>query len=124
LIDSSQLKAVKAPGVALRAVAALRDALDRTAAALASPRVETLLDCEVAIENALANLPPLEGLDATERAAVRAELDAARRALLRCRRLGAALAEFVRLGLEAQGRGTGYGRNEPVYAGQALDARV
>jgi hypothetical protein len=110
--------------VALRTTAALRAALDRTAEALALPRVETLLECEVAIEGALANLPPLQGLDATERAAVRAELDAARRALLRCRRLGAALTEFVRLSFEAQGRGTGYGRKEPVYAGQSLDARV
>jgi hypothetical protein len=110
--------------VAIRAAATLREALDRTAAALASPRVETLLECEVAIERALAELPPFDGLSSAERAAVRTELDGARSALLRCRRLGAALNEFVRLSFEAQGRGVGYGRTQPVYAGQSLNARV
>ena len=110
--------------LAIRGAAALREALDRTAAALASPRVETLLDCEIAIERALADMPPFEGLTPVERTAVRAELDAARSALLRCRRLGAALTEFVRLSFEAQGRGVGYGRTQPVYAGQSLNARV
>jgi hypothetical protein len=110
--------------LAIRSAAALREALDGTAAALASPRVETLLECEVAIERALAEMPSFDGLTPAERTAVRAQLDAARSALLRCRRLGAALTEFVRLSFEAQGRGAGYGRTQPVYAGQSLNARV
>jgi len=106
------------------AAAELRASLERTAAALASPDLEALLACEADIERALAAMPAASTLAAEERAVVRAELDSARHALLRCRRLGASLNEFVRLSLEAQGRGAGYGRREPAYAGQSLNARA
>jgi len=56
---------------------------------------------------------------------VRVEVEKAHAALLRCRRLGAALGSFVRISLEAQGLNE-YGprKGATSYAGQALDARV
>ena len=113
-----------AAGRGARAAAQLSEALERAAAALASPNLEALLACEADIEAALAALPPVTTFVPEERPAVRAELERARAALLRCRRLGAALNEFVRLSFEAQGRTTGYGRQEPALAGQSLNARV
>jgi hypothetical protein len=106
------------------AAAHLSDALERAAAALASPNLEALLACEAEIETALAALPPVTTFVPEERPAVRAELERARAALRRCRRLGAALNEFVRLSFEAQGRTHGYGRQVPAYAARALNARV
>jgi hypothetical protein len=112
---------------AVHAASALRDALERTAAALASPRLETLLAGEAAMEQALAAMPSFEDLPADERVAVRRELERARGALLRCRRLGTSLRDYIRLSFEAQGRGDDYGPRQSAaiaYAGQALDARV
>jgi hypothetical protein len=112
---------------AVHAASALRDALEQTAAALASPRLETLLAGETAIAEALSAIPSLEDLPVAERLAVRRELERARGALLRCRRLGASLRDYIRLSFQAQGRGDEYGpRQSPAmtYAGQALDARV
>jgi hypothetical protein len=107
------------------AVARLRAALERTASALAHPDLETLLAGESEIEVALAELPATFELSPEERRAVRVEVEAARIALLRCRRLGAALGSFVRISLEVQGLNE-YGPRKIVtsYAGQALDARV
>ncbi len=110
--------------IALRAAIRLRAALEQTAEALASPNLDTLLACEAAIEGALADLPPLENLEPAQRAFVRIELDRARAALLRCRRLGSALGDFIRLSFEAQGRVTGYGRPDVAYAGHAVNERV
>ena len=112
---------------ALYAASQLRDALDRTAAALASPRLETLLAGEAAIEDALSAMPALDELPAHERLVVRRELERARGALLRCRRLGTALRDYIRMSFEAQGRGDDYGPRQSAaipYAGQALNARV
>jgi hypothetical protein len=111
---------------AVAAVTRLRVALERTAAALAQPHLETLLAGESEIEMALGDLPSMVSLSADERRAIRAEVEGAHGALLRCRRLGNALDSFVRSSLDAQGRSE-YGprRNpSPSYAGQALDARV
>jgi hypothetical protein len=107
------------------AVVRLRVALERTAAALAQPDVERLLAGESEIEVALGELPAVYSLAPEERHAVRVEVEAAHRALLRCRRLGRALDSFVRISLEAQGRSE-YGprRTAMPYAAQALDARV
>ena len=112
---------------AVTAVSRLREALEHTAAALAHPRLEALLDGEAAIEQALSAMPSLDDLPADERAAVRRELERARGTLLRCRRLGTALRDFIRVSFEAQGRGDDYGPRcaAPLnYAGQALNARV
>jgi hypothetical protein len=107
------------------AVVRLRLALERTATALARPDLETLLASEADIEIALAEITALTTLPVEERDAARVEIEGARRALLRCRRLGGALDNFVRISFEAQGR-TEYGprRTTMPYAGQALDARV
>lgn len=110
--------------VALRAVMRLRGALEQSAEALAAPSLAPLLACEAAIEGALADLPRLGELDPDQRASVRAELDRARSALLRCRRLGSALGDFIRVSFEAQGRVVGYGRPEAAYAGHAFNERV
>ena len=109
---------------ALFAVTRLRIALEQAADSLASPRLDTLLACEGLVEAALADLPPLGNLSTGERAAVRAELDRARAALLRCRRLGSSLGDFIRLSFEAQGRTPGYGRADLAYAGQGFNQRV
>ena len=112
---------------AVHAASVLRDALEQTAAALASPRLETLLAGETAIAEALSAMPSLEDLPADERLAVRRELERARGALLRCRRLGASLRDYIRLSFQAQGRGDDYGPRQSAAiadAGQALDARV
>src|SRR5262245_26538440 len=94
---------------AVQAVAALRAALEDTADALANAHLNRLLDCEARIETALLQLPN-QGLSTDMRQVVLAEVEFARAALTRCRRLGLALDEFIRLGLAAQGLGSGYGR--------------
>jgi hypothetical protein len=93
----------------VRAVAALRAALEDTADALANAHLNRLLDCEARIETALLQLPN-NGLSTGTRRAVLAEVEFAQAALTRCRRLGLALDEFIRLGMAAQGLGSGYGR--------------
>ena len=110
---------------ALAAVARLRAALERMAGALAHPDLAALLAGESEIEVALAELPAIYELSPEERRAVRVEVERAHAALLRCRRLGAALGNFVRISLEAQGLNE-YGPRKITtpYAGQALDARV
>jgi hypothetical protein len=112
---------------AVNAASNLREALERTAAALACPRLETLLAGEAAIEDALSAIPALDELPADERLAVRHELERARGALLRCRRLGTSLRDYIRFSFEAQGRGSDYGPRQSAagdYAGQAVNARV
>ena len=109
---------------AVASVARLRKALERTAGALAVPDLETLLAGESEIEVALAELPATYELPPEERRAVRAEVEGAHAALLRCRRLGVTLDTFVRISLEAQGRGEYGPRKGATSYGQALDARV
>jgi hypothetical protein len=112
---------------AVTAAASLREVLEQTAAALARPRLETLLAGETAIEAALSSIPALDELPVDERLAVRRELERARGALLRCRRLGTSLRDYVRLSFDAQGRGEDYGprsRGAGEFAAQVLNARV
>ena len=112
---------------AVAAAAQLREALEQTGAALASPQLETLLAGETAIEAALSAMPALDALPADERLAVRRELERARGALLRCRRLGMSLGDYIRMSFEAQGRGVDYGPRQSLpitYSGRALNARV
>lgn len=120
---------------ALQSTEGLRQALDQVAAALARPSLNALLESEAAIERALADLPKFDDLPRAEKARIRVELERARAALLRCRRLGAALTEFVRTSLDSQGRAPGYGpspsrgasRSEAaarVLAGRSLNTRA
>jgi hypothetical protein len=109
---------------ALQAAARLRTTLEAAADALATADLTALLATEAAIDAALADLPSLDGLVPADRAAVRAELDAARGALLRCRRLGSGLGDFIRVSFDAQGRGAVYGRPDVSFAGYAFNERV
>jgi hypothetical protein len=102
----------------------LRTALDQAADALVSADLEALLVSESEIEQALAQLPALTSSTVEDRADVRMELERARRALIRCRRLGTALTAFVRVSCDAQGRHAGYGSHGWSSAGGAIDARV
>ena len=122
---------------AVSATIRLRLALEGAAEALAHAQVEGLLASEGALEFALAELPPMQGLDTSDRDAVRRELEAAERALLRCRRLGSTLTDYVRLTLASHGDATrtpGYaadarttprlGSGQDEYAGRGVNARV
>ena len=110
---------------AVRAVAALRAALEDTADALANAHLNRLLDCEARLETALLQLPR-KNVSIEMRRAVMAEVEFARAALTRCRRLGLALDEFIRLGMAAQGLGSGYGRTvtTPPIELHTLDTRA
>ena len=114
---------------AVSATMRLRLALEGAAEALAHAQVEGLLASEGAIEFALAELPQMGSIASDERDAVRRELEAAERALLRCRRLGSTLTDYVRLTLASHGTVTspsGYtpdGRSDE-YAGRGVNARV
>jgi hypothetical protein len=88
----------------------VRQALEHTAAALTAADLDGLLRGEADLELALKTLTAPPSLPAEDRQALRQELDALRKALLRCRRLGGALLDVVRLSLDAQGRTAAYGR--------------
>lgn len=92
------------------AAAVLRLALEDAADALATADLDRLLACEARLDAAVTHLPARTAQD-TSRATVLADIDAARAALTRCRRLGAALSQFVELGLSAQGFDREYSRN-------------
>ena len=90
------------------AAARLRAALEATVSALAVPKLEALLNVESALSSALAALPTIRSLDPSDRPAAREDLLAAQAALVKCRRLGAALEDFVRVSLDARGQSIGY----------------
>jgi hypothetical protein len=123
---------VSTPDARAIAVAArLRAALERLAAALTRPDADTILACEVDIESVLGDLyalarPSLPAVSAETRTMLRAELMKASSALLRCRRLGTALGDYVRITLEAQGHQSGYGPRAaaPDFAGHSLNTRA
>ena len=116
---------------AIAVAARLRAALERLAAALIRPDADAILACEAEIESVLGDLqgltvPSRLDLSAANRAMLRAELVTAGSALLRCRRLGAALGDYARVTLEAQGHQSGYGPRavSPVFAGHSLNTRA
>lgn len=92
----------------VRAIAQLRQSLEEAADALAHAHLDRLLACEARLEGALVQLPT-HGLSPELRAALAPEIERCRTALGRCRRLGAALHDFVRMGLSVQGLGNEYG---------------
>jgi hypothetical protein len=110
---------------AFTAVRQLRQALEQTAGALARPDLDGLLASEAATERALAGLPWGTRPDGPLEPALREEIDAARRALIRCTRLGASLQDFVRLSSVAR-QMPGYGPAvvSESCAGHALDEQV
>lgn len=86
----------------------LRQALDQTATALAKARLDDLLAAGEALEVALAQIPRATTASRDDADRLRAEIDAARAALLRCRRLGVSLGDFVRATFDAHGGATEY----------------
>jgi len=105
------------------ATADLRRALDRVAGALGEADLDGLLDAENGLELALRRLMTLpRAMPDVDREALRLEIRAARQALDRCRALGGALLDVVRLSLDAQGRSPGYGRHQDAAAGYGARA--
>ena len=104
---------------AIDVAARLRAALERLAAALTRPDADAILACEADIESVLGEI---QTLAKPSRSAVSVESQA----LLRCRRLGTALGDYVRVTLEAQGHQSGYGPRAaaPVFAGHSLNTRA
>jgi hypothetical protein len=97
----------------LTTVARLRTALEDTAMALAAADLDRLLAADTALQAALQALPSLSSVEPEHRLQFRRELEGAAAALLRCRRLGANLSDFVRISLDARGEQLGY---EPSHA--------
>lgn len=110
---------------AFTAVRQLRQALEQTAAALARPDLDGLLASESATERALAGLPWGTRPEGPLEPRLRDEIEAARRALVRCTRLGASLQDFIRVSVLArQAAGYGPAGATAACAGHALDERV
>jgi hypothetical protein len=86
----------------------LRVALERTATAMGQARLDDLLAAGEALELALTRLPHGMATSTEDADRLRAEIDAARAALLRCRRLGVSLTSFVRATLDTHGVGSTY----------------
>ena len=108
---------------AAAATADLRRALDRVAGALGEADLTGLLDAEGGLELALRRLAAMaRSMPDVDRHALRLEIREARQALDRCRALGGALLDVVRISLDAQGRGPGYGRHEDPAAGYGARA--
>ncbi len=110
---------------ACTAVRHLRQALEQTADALARPNLDGLLASETATERALAGLPWGTRASGPLEPELREEIDAARRALIRCTRLGASLQDFIRLSSAArQSPAYGPAAATATCAGHALDQQV
>jgi hypothetical protein len=112
----------------LEAATSLRSALEHTGDGLAAANLNALLDSEIALAAALAVLPTERGSVDGVRDEILLELVRARAALTRCRRLGGALSEMVRVTMSAQGRvGAGAygadGQHSAALAPGALEAR-
>jgi len=108
-------------------VSRLRAALEDTAVGLATADLDRLLAADTALQAALFELPLIKAVDPGERILFRRELEGATAALLRCRRLGVGLSDFVRISLDAHGGQLGY---EPARAaatalsGRSFTAKV
>ena len=100
----------------VQAAASLRHSLEEAADALGRADLERLLECETRIHAALTHLASSK-LSADARPHLVREIELARAALTRCRRLGSALNDFARLALRAQGLDEGYGRNPADVGG-------
>ena len=112
------------------AVVRLRTALQATADALVSARLDALLSSEAELAAAVSSLTPVTPhppLDPETKARLSVELRETWRALRRCQRLGAGLNDFVRASLAAQGRIGAYDRSgqdaPPATRNAELNAR-
>lgn len=105
----------------------VRSALEQTANALAKARLEDLLAAGEALEVAVARIPHVKPASPEDADKLRAEIDAARAALLRCRRLGVSLGDFVRATFDAHGAATDYDSSRQAAAaltGRQLNTSV
>lgn len=94
----------------------LMQALEQTSSALTTADLDALLRSEVSLELALKGVKVPGSLALEDRQKIRAQAERTRQALLRCRRLGDALLDVVRLTMEAQGRPQAYGRPDTTAA--------
>ena len=101
----------------------LREVLERTADALAAADLDALLRSEVDLALAITNVTPPRALTPDDRVAIRDEIEGLQQALVRCRRLGGALLDVVRVSQEAQGRTPAYGRADVAVAPRRVDTR-
>jgi signal transduction histidine kinase len=104
---------MSAPGVSTVVDVArrLREALEQVAEALRTPGVEPLLAAEAALAAAVSFQAPVDAVSGAEAVEAARELADARRALLRCRRLGRSLTELARATALGCGAVQGYGRD-------------
>ena len=86
----------------------IRVALEQTANALAKARLDDLLAAAEALEMAIARNERAQPPPSEDAERLRGEVEAARAALLRCRRLGVSLSDFVRATFDAHGAATDY----------------
>lgn len=93
---------------ALARLAAVADALEQLAFAVASARADTIAACEAPLEAAVADLPAATELARSTPADVHAQLQRIQLAMRRCRRIGHALGEVVTASLAAQGAAPAY----------------
>lgn len=101
---------------ALDAALRLNASLDEVAAALAAPDADALLAAEAGLAAALTAFTSLPSAGPDDRHPIAAEVVRARATLVRCRVLGAAIADMTRITLAAQGHSTDYGPSgEPVH---------
>lgn len=91
------------------AVERLRTALEEMADALAQASLDRVLACEASIESALAAVPTRQ-VTVGDDSALRREIEAARLALTRCRRLGLSLDGVIATSLSIRGVAPGYGQ--------------
>jgi hypothetical protein len=94
----------------VQSAANLRRSLEDAADALANADLERLLACETRIHAALTHIATSD-LTPEGRARLSEEIERTRHALARCRRLGFALSDFVRMSLTAQGLNERYSRS-------------
>lgn len=112
---------------ALRRLRELADALESVAAASVSADPARLDACELPLEQALAHIPAVSQISATDASAARHLLLRVEWALARCRAIGSATTELVVTSLAAQGVAHGYkpaGAVVPVQRMGRMGVRV
>ena len=111
----------------LAAVKRLRAVLESLASALASAKLEELLEIEQELACSLAALPDPGGHLAGNPKGLARELTGLRRALVRCRRLGQTLSGLLHTSVCSRALGAGYNHTGlvPAHAGmKALEERA
>ena len=106
------------------AVVTLEAALRAVGDALASAELDRLLETEPILVAALEGLPSEVPADPEARAHLRQAITGTRQALLRCKRLGTAMADVTRSSLHGiSGEYSREGMSRPVQTSGSLEAR-